>query len=134
MKRLTESEINAYNASVKIETYPEMNKRIVEILRLGYEPMDLYAAARIEELEQRCAELEQRCAELSNEPLTLDELREMVGEPVYLIWNGREGFYALISDATETHLLYKRVNGWEENAAFSAFGEFWRAYRRKAKE
>ncbi len=131
---MTEPEINAYNASVKIETYPEMNKRIVEILRLGYEPMDLYAAARIEELEQRCAELEQRCAEMSNDPLKLDELREMVGEPVYLIWNGREGFYALISNVTETHLLYKRVNGWEENAAFSAFGEFWRAYRRKAKE
>jgi len=29
---------------------------------LGYEPMDLYAAARIEELEQRCAALDQRCA------------------------------------------------------------------------
>ena len=65
---MMEPEINAYNASVKIETYPEMNKRIVEILRLGYEPMDLYAAARIEELEQRCAEL-------SNDPLTLNQVK-----------------------------------------------------------
>ena len=36
---------------VKIHTYPEMNQKIKDILRLGDDPMCLYAAARIEELE-----------------------------------------------------------------------------------
>lgn len=36
---------------MEIHTYPEMNQKIKDILRLGEEPMLLYAAARIEELE-----------------------------------------------------------------------------------
>lgn len=36
----------------KMKTYPEMNRKILEILRLNNEnPVALYAAARIEELE-----------------------------------------------------------------------------------
>jgi len=35
----------------KIHTYPEMNQKIKDILRLGDDPMCLYAAERIEELE-----------------------------------------------------------------------------------
>ena len=36
---------------MEIHTYPEMNQKIKDILRLGDDPMCLYAAARIEELE-----------------------------------------------------------------------------------
>jgi uncharacterized protein YoxC len=36
-----------------METYPEMNARIVHILRIGEYPAEQYAAIRIEELEQQ---------------------------------------------------------------------------------
>lgn len=36
-----------------VYTYPEMNRKIVRILRVSDEPMCLYAAKRIEELEQK---------------------------------------------------------------------------------
>ena len=36
----------------KIRTYPEMNEKILGILRLSEEPVQLYAAQRIEELEE----------------------------------------------------------------------------------
>lgn len=36
---------------MEIHTYPEMNQKIKDILRLGDDPMCLYAAERIEELE-----------------------------------------------------------------------------------
>ena len=39
-------------------TYPEMNAKIVGILRISDSPDVLYAADRIEELERRVAELE----------------------------------------------------------------------------
>ena len=35
----------------EVRTYPEMNEKIVGILRIGDSPVDLYAAKRIEELE-----------------------------------------------------------------------------------
>lgn len=35
----------------KVKTYPEMNKKIVGLLRISSEPIDLYAAQLIEELQ-----------------------------------------------------------------------------------
>ena len=37
----------------KVETNPEMDAKIVSLLRFSYDPVDLYAAVRIEELEAR---------------------------------------------------------------------------------
>ena len=53
------------------ETYPEMNTKIVGILRWGGDdPMALYAAQRIEELE---AEVEQLQHELHDEQVQRSE-------------------------------------------------------------
>ena len=41
----------------KINTYPEMNEIVKDLLRWNGEPMNLYALARIEELEKMNAEL-----------------------------------------------------------------------------
>jgi len=49
VKRIKEQERRVSN--MEIHTYPEMNQKIKDILRLGDDPMCLYAAARIEELE-----------------------------------------------------------------------------------
>ena len=40
----------------KIRTYPEMNEKITDLLRFSDEPVQLYAAARIEELEKEVAQ------------------------------------------------------------------------------
>lgn len=40
-----------------MKTYPAMNAKIVDLLRLRDDPVSLYAAARIEELEKKIAEL-----------------------------------------------------------------------------
>lgn len=42
-----------------ITTYPEMNKKIVSLLRLSDDPMQLYAAQLIEELRQEVGHYEQ---------------------------------------------------------------------------
>ncbi len=36
-----------------VKTYPEMNAKIVDLLKMKDDPTSLYAAARIEELERR---------------------------------------------------------------------------------
>ena len=51
-----------------IETYFTMNARIVAILRQGNDPMALYAAQRIEELE-RISGIRYECLEIAIEAL-----------------------------------------------------------------
>lgn len=69
-----------------------------------------------------------------NEPLTLDELREMDGEPVWVVNSKvkrKDGFcdvWALVScqmkDAESVRTIYH----------FENYGEYWLAYRRKPEE
>ncbi len=40
-----------------MKTYPEMNAKITNLLRMSENPRCIYAAARIEELEKKIAEL-----------------------------------------------------------------------------
>jgi len=59
-----------------IVTYPEMNAKIVELLRWNEEnPVTLYAAGRIEgleaEVERLQAELERAAAEIGQSPATI---------------------------------------------------------------
>ena len=66
----------------EIHTYPEMNAQIKDLLRIGEQPICLYAAKRIEELEE-CErkkgkwledydgfEFIYRCSNCSEKPLT----------------------------------------------------------------
>jgi len=46
--------------SQRVNTYPEMNHLILDILRLRGSPIELYAAQRIEELEAKLRELGNR--------------------------------------------------------------------------
>lgn len=57
MKTLDERTQAAGGRCVAIDTHPEMNKKIVPLLRLNNSPMDLYAAQRIEELEELVREI-----------------------------------------------------------------------------
>ena len=80
-----------------------------------------------------------RRAQPENEPLTLEELRQMEGEPVYVVTldNPLENqpYWAIagINSNDSRHqngvALYNRVQGdW---GAFDLYGDTWLAYRRK---
>lgn len=47
-----------------IKTYPEMNAKIVEYLRISDQGIDLYAAQRIEELESKVEEMQKTLEEI----------------------------------------------------------------------
>ncbi|WP_281513145.1 hypothetical protein [Bacteroides acidifaciens] len=64
-------------------------------------------------------------------PLTPDELKEMVGLPVYIKWSAAEGFYALISRLAVGGLYYVEELGRIEYAPFAFYGDSWFAYRQK---
>lgn len=67
-----------------------------------------------------------------NDPLTLDELREMDGEPVWIIpMRGSGGFCTwMLVDAE--YELCREAHG--EMAVFENCGKTWLAYRRKPEE
>lgn len=66
--------------------------------------------------------------ELENpEPLTLDELREMGGEPVWIVWpGGRIGSQWWIVDNYDWHMM--------EFDDRNDYGKTWIAYRRKVEK
>lgn len=59
-----------------MKTYPEMNAKIVDLLRMSENPRCLYAAARIEELEKKIAAL---MADLHERDLALQVESEALG-------------------------------------------------------
>ena len=61
----------------KMTVYPEMNNKIVELLRMGGTPVEFYAAQRIEELELKNKELIDRVLAV------IDEVDEE-----YMLWHG----------------------------------------------
>ena len=68
-----------------------------------------------------------------NDPLTLEELREMDGEPVYVHWVRRDwrmgGEWAFVCLKWQG---CKTANGGA--VFFDRYGEWWLAYRRKPEE
>ena len=68
----------------------------------------------------------------SNAPLTLEELREMDGEPVFIIpTRGSGGFCTWMLGDTKYDLC-REVHG--EMAVFENCGKTWLAYRRRQEE
>lgn len=72
-----------------------------------------------------------------NEPLTLDELREMDGEPVWVVCLTPELYY----DApVGWRILEKSIIGtfgvWKNNSCFTErdYGKTWMAYRQKTED
>lgn len=78
-----------------------------------------------------------RRAQPANEPLTLDELRGMDGEPVWVIPIDGCGWDVI--DDGEWNLLDKREYGcardnWGREIPFDDYGKAWLAYRHKPTE
>ena len=53
----------------------------------------------------------------NNEPLTLDELREMDGEPVWVVYGEDAGMWALVEVCEESIFLTNNLGGRTEYAA-----------------
>lgn len=67
-----------------------------------------------------------------NDPLTLAELREMCGEPVYIV-EGTYSYYALISGVLDRVVWL--ISRWDEREVLTDdYGKTWLAYRRKPEE
>lgn len=67
-----------------------------------------------------------------NDPLTLDELREMDGMPVW-IEEGSCAHYVLITDVLDV-ALWAICREDESKMLFKDYGKTWTAYRRKPEE
>ena len=66
-----------------VKTYPEMNKKIIRLLRIGDNQVDQYAAQRIEELEFKLTKIQR----ILKEPAPfgaveeqLDQIKEIVDQ------------------------------------------------------
>lgn len=68
----------------------------------------------------------------SNEPLTLEELREMDGEPVFIIPTRGSGGFCTWMLVDTKYDLCREAHG--EMAAFENCGKTWLAYRRRPEE
>ena len=94
--------------------------------------VNFYAEMSVEEHDDLCtvelAKTWNRRAQQSNEPLTLEELREMRGEPVYVV-NGKSSWWDIV-DFVAGGWLYLRVAN-KTGLAIDGYSNAWLAYRRK---
>ena len=93
-----------------ITLYPEMNAKIKDILRTGNDPVCLYAAARIEQLEIEMEELQKEVERLSKVnqllPMTLEDAKSDKKRPIWV------------------HL----INGWNSRSEEAFYGKQWVVY------
>jgi hypothetical protein len=70
-----------------------------------------------------------------NNPLTLDELRNMYAQPAWIqeIQTGR-GYWSLVGIAGENGVYLTTIDSQDDYAAFSMYGKTWLAYRREPQE
>ncbi len=95
-----------------------------------------YAATAIAAWNRRADHLPDATKKVSNAPLTLDELRQMDGEPVWTVGvgaNRNKSHWCLVM--TWRKSVYTVVGDeMVQVGAFCQYGETWLAYRSKPKE
>lgn len=68
----------------------------------------------------------------ANQPLTLDELRQMDGEPVYIAENTE--YWAVVNGFDERGIYLLSHGKPDDYGYFELYGKTWLAYRHKPKE
>ena len=68
----------------------------------------------------------------ANSPLTLDELRQMEGEPVYIAENTE--YWAVVNGFDERGIYLLSNGNPDDYGYFELYGKTWLAYRHKPKE
>lgn len=110
-----------------IDVEPIIKNLSVMKTQLGYDAIEIDGMIKaLREAEEVTA------AQQPNDPLTLEELREMDGEPVWIIpMRGSGGFRTwMLVDAE--YELCREAHG--EMAVFENCGKTWLAYRRRPEE
>ena len=67
-----------------------------------------------------------------NEPLTLDELRQMDGEPVYIVENTE--YWAIVNSFDQAGVYLLSYGNPDDYGYFGLYGKTWLAYRQKPEE
>ena len=66
------------------------------------------------------------------EPLTLDELREMEGQPVYIVENTE--YWAIVNSFDQAGVYLLSYGNPDDYGYFGLYGKTWLAYRQKPAE
>ena len=67
-----------------------------------------------------------------NEPLTLDELRRMEGQPVYIVENTE--YWAIVNSFDQAGVYLLSYGNPDDYGYFGLYGKTWLAYRQKPEE
>ena len=67
-----------------------------------------------------------------NEPLTLDELRQMEGHPVYIVENTE--YWAIVNSFDQAGVYLLSYGNPDDYGYFGFYGKTWLAYRQKPEE
>ena len=67
-----------------------------------------------------------------NEPLTLDELRQMEGQPVYIVENTE--YWAIVNSFDQAGVYLLSYGNPDDYGYFGLYGKTWLAYRQKPEE
>ena len=67
-----------------------------------------------------------------NEPLTLDELRRMEGQPVYIVENTE--YWAIVNSFDQAGVYLLSYGNPDDYGYFGLYGKTWLAYRHKPEE
>ena len=67
-----------------------------------------------------------------NEPLTLDELRRMEGQPVYIVENTE--YWAIVNSFDQAGAYLLSYGNPDDYGYFGLYGKTWLAYRQKPEE
>ena len=106
----------------------------MESFSILYEPGEPMNQTTVGKLKEACrmaiSALRAQQAAEKNEPLTLEELREMIGEPVWVQSPGipEYGRWAIVEGVGEDSLFLR------DDFTCREYGKIWLAYRRKPEE
>ena len=67
-----------------------------------------------------------------NEPLTLDEMRRMEGQPVYIVENTE--YWAIVNSFDQAGVYLLSYENPDDYGYFGLYGKTWLAYRQKPEE
>lgn len=124
---------------MKIEQRPWKPQDLLDDLQsiIDEEP-DLYLNTRRVTLCMARDYLKEYFSLLSNDPLTLEELRQMVGKPVWISCvRSAEGEYHIVRAFGKNSIVfeeYDREFGTYKSLFLGNYGKNWIAYRRKPEE
>jgi len=109
--------------------YPQGNEVFVECRSCG-----VMTGAKLSR-EQVILEWNHRVQQ-PNEPLTIDELRKMKGQPVWIVLLNiaKQSRYEIVTEVHEDGIWMVCADDDNDYAAFGLYGKTWLAYRRPPEE